>query len=193
MRKLFFCAAVALLVALLQSCRHAPEKTEPSGLEETLSRLEGVVKLGPLQKAGNAAELFALINGGAAFYMKHGFIRALFQKYQDPFGRRIAIGVFEMQDTQAAHDVYRIQAGAVEEDQAVPLRLGESGLDSDVTGAQGGAQHVVPGLVDVVEHPGIGIQEVGLVGIPGLPQPAIDDFNGFWRELSLSHKPKQIA
>jgi len=112
MRKLFFYAAVALLVAPIQSCRHAPEKTELSGLEETLSRLEGVVKLGPLQKAGNEAELFALINGGATFYMKHGFIRALFQKYQDPFARRIAIGVFEMQDTQAAHDVYRIQAGA---------------------------------------------------------------------------------
>ena len=111
MQKLFFCAAAALFVATLQCCLHTPAVTEPLGLFAYLPRLEGAVTLGPLQKAGNEAELFALMNGGAAFYIKHGFIRAVFQEYKDPNGGRFAIGIFEMKDTHAAHDVYRAQAG----------------------------------------------------------------------------------
>jgi len=111
MQKLFFYAATVFFVATLQCCLHTPAVTEPSDLAAYLTRLEGVVTLGPLQKAGNEAELFELMNGGAAFYIKHGFTRAVFQEYKDPNGRRFAIGIFEMKDTPAAHDVYRVQAG----------------------------------------------------------------------------------
>jgi hypothetical protein len=147
MQKLFLYTAMALFVATLQCCFHTPAVTEPSDLASCLSRLEGFVALGPLQKAGNEAELFALINGGASFYIKHGFTRAVFQEYKDPNGRRIAIGIFEMKDTHAAHDVYRVQAGAgtknitlgdeaVLEEYYVLLRRGRyyitvTGFDSD--------------------------------------------------------------
>jgi len=55
--------------------------------------------------------LFALIDGGAELYMRHGFAKMLQASYRDRQGRRVEMEIYEMTDGQAARAVQAEKTG----------------------------------------------------------------------------------
>jgi len=53
-------------------------------------------------KLVNGMELFAVINGEAERYLRHGCIRSVFVTYQTPSGQFLDVGIFEMKNRNAA-------------------------------------------------------------------------------------------
>ncbi len=57
-------------------------------------------------KQVNGMELFAVINGEAERYLRHGCLRAVFATYQLPSGQFMDISVFEMKDKTSAENLF---------------------------------------------------------------------------------------
>jgi hypothetical protein len=69
-------------------------------------------------------ELFALINGGAEIFLRHGFERAATQTYSHAGGRHIQVEIYMMGTADGATEVFRYKAGATE----LPLAIGDAGV-----------------------------------------------------------------
>ncbi len=67
--------------------------------------------VGPATRADNEADLFAAINGGAERYLRYGFKRALYQRFQDSAERRISMEIVEMGDQSGAKSLFDELAG----------------------------------------------------------------------------------
>jgi hypothetical protein len=57
-------------------------------------------------------ELFTIINGGAEMYLQLGFHRSIFASYQDEKGIVVNLEVYEMQNPEAAREVYLKKIGS---------------------------------------------------------------------------------
>jgi len=66
---------------------------------------------GPATRADNEADLFAAINGGAERYLRYGFKRALYQRFQDSEERRISLEIVEMGEQTGAKSLFDELAG----------------------------------------------------------------------------------
>ena len=77
---------------------------------------------GPTQLA-EGQELFALINGGAELFLRHGFERAAVQSYSLASDRHIQVEIYMMQSTDGAAEVFARKSGPGEP----PLALGDAG------------------------------------------------------------------
>lgn len=69
-------------------------------------------------------ELFALINGGAEIFLRHGFERAAVQAYSLAGGRHIQVEIYRMGTEGGATEVFLRKAGATER----PLAIGDAGI-----------------------------------------------------------------
>jgi hypothetical protein len=77
---------------------------------------------GPAQFAAGQ-ELFALIDGGAELFLRHGFERAAVQSYSLASDRHIQVEIYMMQSTDGAVEVFARKSGPGE----LPLALGDAG------------------------------------------------------------------
>lgn len=102
--------ALSAALCLLAACIHTP--SAPADLSALLPEQAGLEPHGPLLKADSDADLFKHINGGADFYIRHGFNRAVFQTYQAPGRKKLTLVIYEMSDADAARSVYRALAGS---------------------------------------------------------------------------------
>jgi hypothetical protein len=68
--------------------------------------------------------LFALINGGAEIFLRHGFERAVAQTYSHAGGRHIQVEIYMMRTTDGAAEVFLRRTGATEP----PLAIGDAGV-----------------------------------------------------------------
>jgi len=57
-------------------------------------------------------ELFALINGGAELFLRHGFRGYVATEYLDPGGVSISLELYRMADPEGARRVFGLKAGA---------------------------------------------------------------------------------
>jgi hypothetical protein len=69
-------------------------------------------------------ELFALINGGAEIFLRHGFERAATQTYSHAGGRHIQVEIYMMGTADGATEVFRHKAGATD----MSLAVGDAGV-----------------------------------------------------------------
>ena len=81
---------------------------------------------GPAQVA-EGQELFALINGGAELFLRHGFERAAVQNYALAPDRHIQAEIYMMQSMDGAAQVFARKSGRGE----LPLALGDGGAKGD--------------------------------------------------------------
>jgi hypothetical protein len=77
---------------------------------------------GPAQLAAGQ-ELFALIDGGAELFLRHGFERAAVQSYSLASDRHIQVEIYMMHSTDGAVEVFARKTGPGEP----PLALGDAG------------------------------------------------------------------
>jgi hypothetical protein len=69
-------------------------------------------------------ELFALINGGAEIFLRHGFERATTQTYSLAEGRHIQVEIYRMGTEDGATAVYLRKIGSTE----LRLAIGDAGV-----------------------------------------------------------------
>lgn len=81
---------------------------------------------GPAQVA-EGQELFALINGGAELFLRHGFERAAVQSYTLAPARHIQAEIYMMQSMDGAAAVFARKSGRGES----PLALGDGGAKGE--------------------------------------------------------------
>jgi hypothetical protein len=81
---------------------------------------------GPAQLA-EGQELFALINGGAELFLRHGFERAAVQNYALAPDRHIQAEIYMMQGMEGAAAVFARKSGRGES----PLALGDGGAKGE--------------------------------------------------------------
>lgn len=81
---------------------------------------------GPAQLA-ESQELFALINGGAELFLRHGFERAAVQNYTRAPDRHIQAEIYMMQSMDGAAAVFARKSGQGES----PLALGDGGAKGE--------------------------------------------------------------
>jgi hypothetical protein len=81
---------------------------------------------GPAQLAAGQ-ELFALINGGAELFLRHGFERAAVQNYTLAPERHIQAEIYTMQSTDGAAEVFARKSGQGEQ----PISLGDGGAEGE--------------------------------------------------------------
>jgi hypothetical protein len=81
---------------------------------------------GPAQLA-EGQELFALIDGGAELFLRHGFERAAVQSYALAGGRHIQVEIYMMRSMDGAADVFARKTGPGE----LPLVLGDAGAGGE--------------------------------------------------------------
>ena len=84
------------------------------------------VSEGPAQLA-EGQELFALIDGGAELFLRHGFERAAVQSYTFAGGRHIQVEIYMMRSVDGAADVFARKTGPGE----LPLALGDAGAGGE--------------------------------------------------------------
>lgn len=72
-------------------------------------------------------ELFALINGGAEIFLRHGFERIVAQTYSHVGGRHIQVEIYRMESADGATEVFLRRTGATER----PLAIGDAGARGD--------------------------------------------------------------
>jgi len=87
----------------------AQERELKGDLLTCLPRLDGLTPDGFLQKVEDAESLFSVINGGAVVYVRHGFLRGLFQAYKDENHKFFNLEIIEMKDGDAARTIYRLK------------------------------------------------------------------------------------
>jgi len=81
---------------------------------------------GPAQLA-EGQDLFALIDGGAELFLRHGFERAAVQSYALAGGRHIQVEIYMMRSMDGAADVFARKTGPGE----IPLDLGDGGAGGE--------------------------------------------------------------
>ena len=81
---------------------------------------------GPAQLA-EGQELFALIDGGAELFLRHGFERAAVQNYTLARDRHIQAEIYMMQSMDGAAEVFARKSGPGE----LPLALGDGGAKGE--------------------------------------------------------------
>jgi hypothetical protein len=81
---------------------------------------------GPAQLA-EGQELFAMINGGAELFLRHGFERAAVQSYALGGGRPIQVEIYQMERPDGAAEVFAQRAGPGEP----PLPIGDAGVSGE--------------------------------------------------------------
>ncbi len=69
-------------------------------------------------------DLFALINGGAEIFLRHGFERAAVQTYSHVGGRHIQVEIYMMGTLDGAAEVFLRRTGVTE----LPLAIGDAGV-----------------------------------------------------------------
>jgi hypothetical protein len=81
---------------------------------------------GPAQLA-EGQELFALIDGGAELFLRHGFERAAVQSYALAPDRHIQAEIYMMQSMDGAAEVFARKSGQGE----LPVALGDAGVKGE--------------------------------------------------------------
>jgi hypothetical protein len=81
---------------------------------------------GPAQVA-EGQELFALIDGGAELFLRHGFERAAVQSYTLAGDRHIQVEIYMMRSMDGAADVFAHKTGPGE----LPLEIGDAGASGE--------------------------------------------------------------
>jgi len=81
---------------------------------------------GPAQLA-EGQELFALIDGGAELFLRHGFERAAVQNYTLARDRHIQVEIYMMQSMDGAAEVFARKSGSGE----LPLAIGDAGAKGE--------------------------------------------------------------
>jgi hypothetical protein len=81
---------------------------------------------GPAQLA-EGQELFALINGGAELFLRHGFERAAMQSYALAGSRHIQVEIYQMERSDGAAQVFAQRAGSGE----LPTAIGDAGAGGE--------------------------------------------------------------
>jgi len=81
---------------------------------------------GPAQLA-EGQDLFALIDGGAELFLRHGFERAAVQSYALAGGRHIQVEIYMMRSMDGAAEVFARKTGPGE----MPLDLGDGGASGE--------------------------------------------------------------
>jgi len=84
------------------------------------------VREGPAQLA-EGQELFALIDGGAELFLRHGFERAAVQSYTHSGGRHIQVEIYMMRSMDGAAQVFARKTGPGE----LPVSLGDAGAGGE--------------------------------------------------------------
>jgi Family of unknown function (DUF6599) len=81
---------------------------------------------GPAQLA-EGQELFALIDGGAELFLRHGFERAAVQNYALERDRHIQVEIYMMQSMDGAAEVFARKSGPGE----LPVAIGDGGAKGE--------------------------------------------------------------
>ena len=81
---------------------------------------------GPAQLA-EGQELFALIDGGAELFLRHGFERAAVQNYALARDRHIQVEIYMMQSMDGAAEVFARKSGPGE----LPVAIGDGGAKGE--------------------------------------------------------------
>lgn len=101
----FFSSLAVLIYCLMISPNVYAEKNVLLGYLPDASEFKGWKRSGsPKQVSG--MELFAVINGGAELYLRHGCTHALFATYQTLSGQFMDVNVFEMKDRPSAENLF---------------------------------------------------------------------------------------
>lgn len=122
-------ALAVLLIGLVLSPVAAAGDAPDRAILFLLPRLEEVqpwVPDGPAQLAEGQA-LFALINGGAELFLRHGFERAAVQNYALAPDRHIQAEIYMMQSMDGAAQVFARKSGQGE----LPVTLGDGGAKGE--------------------------------------------------------------
>ncbi len=128
-------ASVAVLAALLVSVGAVLSPVAAAGdapdgailfLFPRADEVSPWVPDGPAQVAEGQA-LFALINGGAELFLRHGFERAAVQNYALAPDRHIQVELYMMQSMDGAAGVFARKSGQGER----PVALGDGGAKGD--------------------------------------------------------------
>lgn len=118
--------ALAVGIAPIGTLDDARADTAHSSLRLLLPSSDDVRPWAPDAPAqvAEGQELFALINGGAEIFLRHGFERAATQTYSHAGGRHIQVEIYMMGTADGATEVFRHKAGATE----LPLAVGDAGV-----------------------------------------------------------------
>jgi hypothetical protein len=101
---------LTLLVLMLWTVP-APDSVAAADLSDFLPENTVWKPEGSATRADNESELFAAINGGAERYIRYGFKRALYQRFQGSAERRISLEIVEMGDQTGAKSLFDELAG----------------------------------------------------------------------------------
>jgi len=114
------------VMTLVIQCAGEPEVEESGGISAAAVEIDGWrMDYEPEIYVGDT--LYELINGGAEIYHQFGFVQALATQYSDTDGRSISLEVFEMGDTEGAHNIYVEKTGESGE----PLDIGDEAAGED--------------------------------------------------------------
>jgi len=116
-------AAVAVLIAVawVGAASAALERLLPSPAE-----IPGWEPEGPPQEA-EGERLFALINGGAEVYLRHGFVRAVLQVYVRSDQQLLQVEIYEMGGAEGASRVFAERGGG----RSTSVGVGTEGVRGD--------------------------------------------------------------
>ncbi|MFH1983440.1 MAG: DUF6599 family protein [Pseudomonadota bacterium] len=122
-----YCWALLLMLAVYSTDALAADDLKrllPTGAD--FSEIASVGE--PVEARGE--QLFQLIDGGAVSFLKHGFVRAIFQEYVLTDGHVITVELYQMASPGGAEIIYREKRG----DGGRALKAGTNGALFDYYG-----------------------------------------------------------